>query len=192
MPGRSGEALKAHYAYLKAGAKVPKKYVRNWTEEEDALLLELREAGMPIKEMVPRFHRRTERALLLRHNKLKPPPKGRLGNYTPKEDAELIEALGLRMTVDEIADLIGRERRSVRRRIKMLEKSGQIERPPHIRSRYVYTDADFVPIIDKVQQGIPWDEIAREHFPGQTPTSVQHAYELREERIRRKLETDQE
>lgn len=62
LPGRTVQALKARYYYLRRGIPVSQKTVRNWTAEEDALLLESLESGMIAKEIAPLFGR-TEHAV---------------------------------------------------------------------------------------------------------------------------------
>ena len=117
LPGRSAHAARVRYRYLKRGDSLPKKFRRKFTAKEDELLLQLDEAGIPWKERVAYFKNRPLHSLRYRIRKLKPSKREGPRKFTSKEDDELIEAVRLGMTVEEICELLERNQKAVRRRI---------------------------------------------------------------------------
>ena len=202
LPGRSATAARSHYHYLISDKSLPKEYKRLYTAEEDELLQELDEAGIPWKERVTRFDNRTIPALQYRMKKLKEeekekekgggeeegegtqrseelegPKTQQAGKFTPKEDDDLIKALDLGMTLEEITELLGRSRRGVQRRIKALEQANRIaDRTPQISKGRWHTDADYELMRESLEQGMSWKHIAAEYFPGRAAKTIKKAY----------------
>ena len=119
------------YYSLRRGSRIPEAFFARWTAEEDELLQKLEEEGVPMKERMVYFEDRTLRAVQLRSRKFKPPPKQAVpGAFTTEEDELMIEALEEGMPLIEISELLGRTRRGLRRRIKILEQQNQLDPPP--------------------------------------------------------------
>ena len=208
LPGRSATAARSHYHYLISDKSLPKEYKRLYTAEEDELLRELDEAGIPWKERVTRFDNRTIPALHYRMKKLKEeekekekgggeeegeegeegeetqrseelegPKTQQAGKFTLKEDDDLIKALDLGMTLEEITELLGRSRRGVQRRIKALEQANRIaDRTPQISKGRWHADAEYELMRESLEQGMSWKDIAAEHFPGRAANTIKKAY----------------
>ena len=156
------ESLKYRYRFLVS----PK-----FTAGEDDLLLELEKEDVPWVERVTFFNNRTLDVLQERFKDLK--FAGR--RYTAEEIDSIIEANELGMTVEEIAQLIDKDTRSVGRQIRILRKGNRLRLGPIAKGRW-YTDADFELMDEMNEAGISWKDIVAERFPGRDLRAMQRAY----------------
>ena len=178
MPGRSQESLESRYQSLTRmtrGTRTPTKTgFKEFTQEEDELLLELGKTDMPWKDRAKRFDGRSISSLKSRYLKLLPPEQPRSRRWTRREEEQLIEAVKSDMTLAEIAEQIGRSYEVVRKRVRKLQKSNQID-PALKRKGRLYTAAEVERLYEMVERGMRWDDIAKE-FPGRTVESLQGKY----------------
>ena len=191
IPGRSIGALKGQYNKLQRDVSVPKRATSRWTAEEDNYLRQLAEEDLSWEERMDRFNThfntrpipRTLGALRARISDLRPSRPGRKGRFTRAEDDEIIDALKLNMTVEEISELIERSRYMTFERIRMLENSGLIESAPQLAYNRSYTEADLEQIYRLWNEGKSFEDIAIEDFPGRRANGLRQAY--RKYRIRK-------
>ena len=192
FPERSPTAVKSHYGSLMRDVPLAKTFLTHYTAEEDKLLLELAETGMPWKERAKLFEDRTVKSLKSRYRKIVSSDKGpaaaekkeegRSGgareHFTPEEDDLLVEALGNGMTRAEIAELLDRSELGVRNRINRLGESNRLDPTiPQVASGRHYTDADFQ-LMQELRsiQGMFWKDIAAQYFPGRSIKGVRSAF----------------
>ena len=177
-------ALKNQYNYIKRGDVAPAGTYRRWTAEEDSYLLELGEEGLSWDQRFRRFNSRfrdfpksrTLGALQARYSNLTRSQVVKKGRYTTKEDADIVEALSINMSVDEIAELLGRGRLAVYARIRKLEDEGRVTSASRIASNRSYTDEEIALIIRLRNEGMSWKDIAAIHFKGRSEAGVKGAY----------------
>ena len=195
FPGRSVDALRGMYRSAKGDRFVPKRIIREWTTEENELLLRLAEEGIPWKKRVAFFDNRTLEAMQRQYTKVRtgPKPKPKPGIYTSEEDNLIVESLESGLTVIEIANLIGRKPRGVLKRIERLEQESRLKfTPPQIKTNRNYSVADFELMDDLRNRGLSWEEIAFEHFPGRKSENVMQAYARRRRKIERERREEEE
>ena len=131
MPGRSQKALESRYRFWTRrtqGIPTPtKRGFKEFSREEDELLLKLGETDMSWKEKAKRFNGRSKASLRSRYRRILPPEQPRSRKWTLQEEEQLIEAVKSDMTLAEIAERIGRSDEAVRKRVRKLQKSNRIE-----------------------------------------------------------------
>lgn len=166
---RTASSLYGRLSKIKP-TKGQRKIRKNFSAEEDKLLLELAEAGVLPEERVKYFDSRTASSLNSRLSRLI--PTNRQGKFSPKENNLLIEALKKGKTLEEIAQSLGRSVRAVRARTKKLEKSNRIDPVPQLVKGRDYTDAEFDLMHEMYRKGMSWEDIATEYFPGRSGASL--------------------
>ena len=171
FPGRTPSALKVR----KISKDIPPTgRIYHFTKEEDDLLLELGAKKMSWKERAKRFPNRDVGSLKGRYRLLVPPGDNLVQPWTPGEDKTLIEAVELRMSWKEIAELLNRKIGGVQERARTLTNSGRINTSP-LKHKH-YTGADFDLMREKREEGMSWSDIARQYFPGRPLTAPKQAY----------------
>lgn len=174
LPGRSAQAVGLHYKVLSDGSLAAKRARHRYMPEEDKLLLKLKEAGVPWKDMPAHFNNRTQASLESRYKALGQPFAERPQRYTTKEDRKIIKGVNSGMTAEQISrSLKGRSKPSVQTRIRRLRELGQLET---IRSGRNYTDADLELIDGLVEDGMSWEDIATEYFPERSGSGIKLVY----------------
>ena len=181
LPRRTEKAVRSRYYYLTKDKSVPKVIYRPWTAEEDKLVVELVEAGVPLKERVKFFNDRTVEALEQRSKKLVPSPL----RFSSEEDDLIIKALDSGMVTKEISQLLDRTTRAVNKRIKRLEQSNRIKPAPQIANNRRFTVADFKLMDEMVEKDMSWEDIATEYFPGRSPKRMKSSFKRYEEQKQR-------
>ena len=178
MPGHSQRSLERRYRSLtRTTRRTPaptKMGLKDFTTEEDELLLELGKTDMAWKERAKRFDGRSIASLKSRYLRLLPPDQPQSRKWTRQEEERLIEAVKSDMTLAEIAEQIGRTYEVVRKRVRKLQKSNRID-PELKRKGRRYTAAEIKRLYEMVERGMRWDDIAKE-FPGRTVESLQGKY----------------
>ena len=186
FPGRKANAVKNHYYNLVRGYPAPKTFRRQWTAEEDKLLIELGEEGVPWEERVKFFDNRTLRSLKRQFRKLRSTNPEQKGGFTTREDDLLIEALNAGKEIEEITQLLERSEQGVKRRIRKLRKSGRLDLVvSQIGTRPRYIVADFTLMEELAKKGVSWKDIAADYFPDRESKGVKEAYMRYQERKQR-------
>ena len=145
-----------------------------YTTEEDKLLLKLKKAGVPWKEMPAHFDNRTQRSLEGRYKALGQPFSEHPTHYTTEEDSIVINGVESGMTAEQISRLLrGRSKTSVQTRKKRLRELGQLKT---IRSGRNYTAADLELIDELFKDGMSGEDIATEYFPERSGQGVKLAH----------------
>ena len=176
IPGRSPKAVKRKYQHLTGDVEVPKAVKRQWSTEENKLILKLAEEGVPWRERVKYFDDRSMKALKLQYTMLKSRNPALYEKYTPEEDDEIVKALELGMTVEETAQVLERDIESVSKHITKLVQSKRLERAPQIAIGRPYSVADFELIREMRGRGMSWDQIVTKSFPGRTKDGIRTGY----------------
>lgn len=177
LPGRTLGALKRHYSVLTKGSRqAPESVTKEFSAEEDKLLLDLDKKGVPWKGRVKFFENRTLKALQSRLSKITPLKSPALRKYTPEEDGLLREAIESGKTIEEISQLLGKKPLSVKRRIIKLGELGQLDPPPQTASKRGYTDAEFELMHEMRKKKMTWTDITAKYFPGRSNLALSQAY----------------
>lgn len=177
LPGRTLGALKSRYKFLINGPrKAPEGVAKEFSAEEDKLLLELDKKGVPWKDRLRFFENRTLPAIQSRFVKITPLRSPALRKYTPEEDGLLREAIESGKTVEEISQLLGKKPLSVKRRIIKLEELGQLDPPPQTAHKRSYTDAEFELMHEMRKKKMTWKDITAKYFPGRSNLALSQAY----------------
>ena len=176
FPGRSTETIYGKYRYLTKGNPVPKRVQESWTAEENELLIRLAKEKVPWEGRVTFFKNRSLVALRNQSSKLASPTL-HTGKYNPEEDKILIEALESGMMADDITGLLNRNVKSIKRRMRMLEKQNKLDPPPQEARKRYYKAADFELMQKSVEQGMSWKDIAEGYFPGRPYENMDKAYQ---------------
>lgn len=199
LPERSLQSVLLHYFSLPSSPQLPtaEKSVRHYTAEEDALLLELVESGVPWKQRQAYFKNRTLASLisrdsLLRRRQGKTSPRASPKSFTPEEDDLIVKAVKSGMDQAEIGRLIGRYRGSIRGRIKKLEKLNRLDPTRQKSKGSPYTAADLELIRTKANEGMSWEDIATQYFPTRTARGIRNALEYNNRKKRKKQNRDEE
>ena len=173
LPGRSVGAIIDHYYYLKRDGHPPRSS-RNFSAEEDELLLELAEADIPWEERVKYFNNRTSSSLRGRLTRIRPTKQ--LGKFSSKEDNLIIKSLKKGKILEEIAQMLGRSVEAVGKRIKFLEKSNRVDPVPELAKNRRYTAAEYDLMHEMYIRGMSWKYIATEYFPGRSSEGLRASY----------------
>ena len=179
FPGRSVEAIKAHYYYLTSDEPSAPELVRKrYTTDEDNRLLALKRANTRWDEIYDSFPDRSEESLRYRYYLLTRPPSRRNAyiGWTPDEEKKLIEALEAGKTRQEIAKALGRTLVAVNVRIEDLRNSGLLDPAKHPIQFPPITAAEYELIRKKRAEGMGWRAIARQYFPGRSEGSIGQQY----------------
>ena len=163
----------------------------NFTADEDELLLDLEKEDIPWKERLTYFNNRTLDELRKRFKDLTAAPARSGSKYTPEEDDLIVEAVEERKTIEWITQLVERSPKQVKERIRKLEKSGRIDRAPHLAKFRDYMLADIELIHRLVEKGESWNDITTKYFPGRNIMSVRGAYDRHQAR-KQKEEVEKE
>ena len=91
--------------------------LRGWTEEEDEKLIRFRAEGVPMRIVKNRFHRHTQKGVESRITQLKLAPLRYTRRWTKAEDAKLKALLGGGSSNREVAEVLGRSKKSIDGRI---------------------------------------------------------------------------
>ena len=177
LPGRTLGAIKRRYSVLIKGSRpAPESVAKQFSAEEDKLLLDLDKKGVPWKGRVKFFEDRTLSALQSRFSKITPIRSPALRKYTPEEDDLLREAIESGKSVEEISQLLGKKPLSVKRRIVRLGELGQLDPPPQTASKRSYTDAEFELMHEMRKKKMEWKDITAKYFPGRSNLALSQAY----------------
>ena len=106
FPGRTYEASSAKYYILKGPPSKTRGRYRDWTDEEEELLMKLASMDMSSKERAEKFSGRSETALRVHYNKLmfgEAVPSTVQDLYTDEEDQRLLRLREEDLTWEEIA-----------------------------------------------------------------------------------------
>ena len=174
MPHRSRHAISSHHSYLMRGYPTPTVVNRRFIPEEDELLLELAQTDIPWPERVDFFDDRTLASLQKRYARIRATNVKR-PRWTPDEENTLIQAIEADFTWDEIVEMIGRDKKAVKARVKKLAEENRID-PMFVAKGSHYSDSDFERVGDLLEQRVPWNDIAAEHFPGRPLESLKKLY----------------
>lgn len=189
FPGRNGKQAYEHYRYITKGRSAPRKVHKKWTTEEEELLMRLAKENVPWEERVAYFEDRGLSALKSRYYKLASNVVD-LRRYQPEEIRTLIDSLEKGKTVEEIARFLDRSVKSVKLRIRKLEKENKLEPVPQVAKNRHYSDADYELMGILREQGVTWKDIARNHFPGRPQGSIGITYNRHLRRKKKKEERE--
>ena len=189
LPERSLQSIRSNYDSLikNPPLSIPQRAVPHYTAEDDELLLKLAREGLPWKQRQAYFENRSLQSLksryqLLKRKQGKSSPRTSPKSFTPEEDEFIIQAVEWGTKTSDIARLLGRNKTSIRGRIKRLKKSNQLD-PARRKGRgSSYTAAEFELIRTLVDEGMSFEDIATTHFPARSAMGIRLAFEKCTER----------
>ena len=178
LPGRTVDGAKGQYNRLSRSFSVPQEIKERWTAEEDAFVKRLGESDMSWEEREKIFtnqfdKQRTLTALQSRLSELAPSQPDKRGRFSDEELDRIVEGIKSGESREEIAQSIGRNKGSLKLQIKRLENLGRLD--PNRGGRR-YETADLELMREKRKEGMIWDDIAAEFFPGRTSKGLRTAY----------------
>ena len=160
FPGRTWGALQHKYQRLThdPSASPPRPKGKFWTAEEEKLLLDLVEEGIPLNEMTEALEGRTENAIRSKYRYLmkgSPVPKALLKAFTAEEDELLLELAQMDTTWEEKAESFeGRNANALQHRYRRIVPDGH-----DLRLRWTPEDEEL--LIEAVEAGMTWEEMAQ-------------------------------
>ena len=104
--GRDWQAVKSKYFRVK-GTTTTKDSTRIWTADEDKILFEKADAGIPLKEIIKSLEGRTLASARSRYRRLKDginAPETMRTLFSPKEDERLLKLVAQDMSWEEMAE----------------------------------------------------------------------------------------
>ena len=186
FPGREKKAITTHYHSLKkdfedAPAKVNEE---KYTDDEKALILKVAKMDIPWKRKMKYFPGRKMESVKNMYHRLKPEedktgirePWTTWTAWTPEEEDRLVEALKEGKSVREISPLLGRSIHAIQLRVILLKESGRILPGQYGTRLPPYTTADFELMREKREEGMSWNNIARQYFPDRSVNSPRDRY----------------
>ena len=94
--------------------------------------------------------------------------------FTPEEDDLIVKAVESGMMVEEIGQLLERTTKSIKIRIRKIKD--RLDQAPQIAKGRWYSVDDYELIGELVDEGVSWEDITTEYFPGRGSRSVRAAY----------------
>lgn len=180
FPERSWNGLSARYHRLiRDPSTVRNGKPESWTKKETKLLLELVDLGLSWKEIAKHFPTRSVGALRSHYWVLvqgHQPSRTVSNAYTADEDNVILEGLSSGKTLEEIAQSLERDRLSVRKRMKKLERLHGLDPALQTVAGRSYSDADLELIRRERDSNVSWKDIAAKHFPGRSIKSLKAFY----------------
>ena len=173
FPGRTYRALSLKYYILKGPPSKTRGRYRDWTDEEEELLMKLASMDMSWKERAEKFSGRSDAALRVHYNKLmlgEAVPSTVQDLYTDEEDQRLLRLREEDLTWEEVTrQFEGRSVNSVKKRYRMIA-----DKSKHPR----WTPGEEEQLLEALEVGMTRKEIA-EHFERTVRAVSNRARQLR-------------
>ena len=174
LPGRTAEAAYGRYRRLSNDeSQPPEIFQKQYSAEDDELILDLIKKGTPWAEITERFEGRNERSLKIRYRVLV--EERTVRPWTSEDNDRLLTALEERRPLEEIARLLDRSENAVTVQERKLRLSGRIGQTI-LPAKNRFTDADYKLMGDLREQGWTWKKITNERFPGRSIGGVCKGY----------------
>jgi DNA-binding CsgD family transcriptional regulator len=188
LPHRTAIAVKRRVAHLITAGRIASQRAA-WTQEEDALICELREQNVSLPGIAPLLEGRTAAAIAQRIQQLrlegrvgdlKTPPESR-APWTDQEEAVIVQLRERGATVDKIAaELPHRTPGAVALRVRELLEADELERAPnapHSMQAWTREEDELVTVMRRAEK--PLEEIAAALGRSQASVSSHIAQRIR-------------